>query len=58
MTSVLNLEGILDFNSLFTFNFDYLKTIIEALIHSNKAINQKMLKFEESLKDKDEKIKQ
>ena len=57
-TSMINLEGIIDLNAMFTlnYNFDYLKTIIEALIHANKATNDKIKEFQFSLKEKDDKI--
>lgn len=59
-TALLNLDGIIDLNSIFTlnYNFDYLKMILEALIHANKATNEKMKEFQVSLNEKDNKIQE
>ncbi len=57
-TSIINLEGVIDLNGLFSlnYNFDYLKLVIEALINSNKATNDKLKQFQYSLNEKDAKI--
>jgi len=57
-TSTLSLEGTIDLNALFSlnYNFDYLKLVIEALIHANKATNDKLKEIQFSLNEKDSKI--
>lgn len=59
-TALLNLDGIIDLNALFNFNynFDYLKMIIEALIHANKATNDKIKEFQFTLTEKTNKIQE
>ena len=56
MTSLLETE--LDLNSLFTLthNFDLLKGVIEALVKSQKATNQKLNDIEDSVRIKDRTI--
>jgi hypothetical protein len=53
--SSVNLETEIDLNSLFTlsYNFDLLKGILEALVKSQKATNQKLEDFEDNLRRKD-----
>lgn len=57
-TTMINLEGVVDLNALFSlnYNFDYLKLVIEALINANKSTNDKLKEFQYSLNQKDEKI--
>jgi len=57
-SSIINFDGIIDFNAMFTlnYNFDHLKMIIEALIHANRATNDKLKEIQNSLKQKDQKI--
>ena len=52
------LETELDLNSLFTLthNFDLLKGVIEALVKSQKATNQKLNDIEDSVRIKDRTI--
>jgi hypothetical protein len=53
--SSVNLETEIDLNSLFTlsYNFDLLKGVLEALVKSQKATNQKLEDFEDNLRRKD-----
>jgi len=57
-TTMINLEGVIDLNGLFTlnYNFDYLKLVMEALINANKATNDKLKEIQYSLNEKDAKI--
>ena len=56
MSSILETE--LDLNSLFTLthNFDLLKGVIEALVKSQKATNQKLNDIQDNVRIKDRTI--
>jgi hypothetical protein len=57
-TTLVNLEGVIDLNAMFSlnYNFDYLKCIIDALINANKNTNLKLRELDDANKEKTDKI--
>ena len=57
-TTIINLDGVIDLNAMFSlsYNFDYLKCIIEALVNSKKNNDQKLKELDMANTEKTDKI--